>query len=384
MKLEHFSAGSNRFSGPLPASLVNSPSLSLLELGNNYLACPISVNCSSMIHITYLDPHKKFFDGPIPEQLSRHGLSFLNLGRYNVGELPSSFGNLKALKLLLLQNVSLVNFSAALETLQHCKNLTTLILNQNFRNEEIPQRPDMQFKMLKTFTIANSQLRGSLPMWLRGCTKLQLLHLSMNQLSRPIPIWIGKLNHLFYLDLSHNFLTEDMPESSGNLGNFTNLDFSMVDPFSSFPVYLRTPGRQSLSYSRMWSLPSTVDSSNNKLTGPIIPDLGNLKWLHVLKLSNNSFSGNIPDALSGMKNLESMDLSLNNLLGEIPRSLIILTLMSPTMNSMVKFPQEVSSFSSSSFWGTVNCAVSRLHRAFQYQVNPAGSIMPSLLQKKEL
>lgn len=330
-KLEHFSAGSNSFSGPLPHSLVNSPSLSALYLGNNSLSGPISINCSVMIHITYLDLHSNIFDGPIPAELSAcHQLTYLDLGRNQklLSELPSSFQNLRALKHLLLMKASLVNFYAAFQALQHCGNLTTLILNGNFMNEEIPQNPDLQFQMLKTLVIANSQVRGSLPVWLRSCTNLQLLDLSWNQLSGTIPTWVGELNHLFYLDLSLNSLTGGMPESFAKLGNHTNLSFSSMTDSSGISVYFAIPGRRSLKYNSILSLPPTLDLSNNMLNGPIILGLGNLKWLHVLKLHNNSFSGNIPDTLSGMVNLESLDLSLNNLSGEIPPSLVNLNFLS--------------------------------------------------------
>ncbi|XP_031378519.1 phytosulfokine receptor 1-like [Punica granatum] len=347
VNLEPFSAGSNQFSGPLPSSLASSPSLSLIYLGNNSLSGPISINCTEMINITYLDLHSNIFDGPIPEELSTcHGLIDLNLGlnRHPPNELPANFWNLKALKHLLLANVSLVNLSAALQTLQYCRNLTTLIINWNFWDEEIPQNPDLQFHSLKTLVIPNNRLRGSLPVWLSGCTNLQVLDLSWNQLSGPIPIWIGKLNHLFYLDLSLNNFTGELPERLAKLGNLMDLNFSsMVDPSSSFSVYVRIPERRSLKYNHVWNLPPTLDLSSNKLSGPILAGLGNLRGLHALKLNNNIFLGNIPVTLSGMENLELLDLSQNNLSGQIPLTLIELNFLSHFNVSFNRLSGEVPS-----------------------------------------
>ena len=61
--------------------------------------------------------------------------------------------------------------------------------------------------------------------------------------------------------------------------------------------------------------------SDNALTGPIPPELGQLTNLKGLTLSGNELSGPIPSELGQLTNLESLGLGANALTGPIPREL---------------------------------------------------------------
>eukprot|EP00262_Sarcandra_glabra_P006946 TRINITY_DN1950_c0_g1_i3.p1 TRINITY_DN1950_c0_g1~~TRINITY_DN1950_c0_g1_i3.p1 ORF type:complete len:505 (+),score=51.39 TRINITY_DN1950_c0_g1_i3:768-2282(+) len=66
----------------------------------------------------------------------------------------------------------------------------------------------------------------------------------------------------------------------------------------------------------------SLDLSNNKLSGEIPYQLGNLIQLQsILNLSNNFLSGAIPQNLRKLSMLENLNLSHNNLSGEIPSTL---------------------------------------------------------------
>ncbi|KAK6924036.1 Leucine-rich repeat-containing N-terminal, plant-type [Dillenia turbinata] len=288
-KLEQFSASSNNFVGDLPASLSNSPTLSVLNLHKNSLSGTVDLNCSAMVNLESINLGSNQFKGAIPDSIST---------------CPKN---------------NLSNLSAALSILQHCRNLTSLAFTRNFQNEIMPDDPSLNFKSLSILVIANCPLTGSIPAWLRDCTKLQLLDLSWNSLSGIMPLWFGELKFIFYLDLSSNSLSGDIPTSLTMLQSLISSKEASID----FPFY-----SQRLQYNRVGSFRPTLNLSYNLLSGPIWPEFGELKMLHVLDLSNNQLSGHISDSLSNMGNMENLDLSHNNLSGEIPFSLVKLNFLS--------------------------------------------------------
>lgn len=83
--------------------------------------------------------------------------------------------------------------------------------------EKIIKVQDLSFSNFKVFVLANSQIKGSIPKWLSGCKKLQMLDLSWNHLSGSIPSWFGKFDNLFYLDLSNNSFSGNIPEFDNGL-----------------------------------------------------------------------------------------------------------------------------------------------------------------------
>ncbi|KAF6151087.1 hypothetical protein GIB67_042422 [Kingdonia uniflora] len=62
---------------------------------------------------------------------------------------------------------------------------------------------------------------------------------------------------------------------------------------------------------------TTLDMSNNNLTGIIPASLGNLRNVHYLDLSNNELSGSIPHEIGNLKSVTEFDLNNNSLTGAI-------------------------------------------------------------------
>ncbi|TXG56946.1 hypothetical protein EZV62_018259 [Acer yangbiense] len=332
--LNHFKdlvAHSNKFVGKIPTSLSNSPTVNLINLRNNSLDGSLELNCSAMTNLTSLHLGTNRFNGSLPSNLSScRQLKNIDLARNNFsGQVPETFRNFHSLSYLSLSNCSIINLSSALQILQECKNLTTLVLTKNFPNEELPADPSLHFENLKVLVIASCRLKGLIPQWLRGCTKLQLLDLSWNHLVATIPAWIGQFQDLFYLDLSNNTFTGQIPKSITGLASLINRSISLEEPSSDFPFFMkRNESARGLQYNQIWSFPPTVELGHNLLTGPIWPEFGNLKKLHVLDLKFNNLSGTIPTELSGMTSLEMLDLSHNDLTGNIPPSLVKLSFLS--------------------------------------------------------
>lgn len=361
-KLTYFSAQSNNFTGHIPNSLSNSHTIASLSLRNNSLGGPLSLNCSAMTNLVSLDLGSNQFSGPIPDNLpSCPRLQTVNLGRNNLpGQIPESFMNFHSLSSFSVSNCSVYNLSSALQILQHCKNLTTLVLTLNFHNEELPYDPSLQFKSLKTLVIANCRLTGIIPPWLSHSTQLQLLDLSWNRLGGTIPASLGNFQFLFYLDLSNNSLTGEIPHSLTRLQSLKFRNISWEEPSPIFPFFMRRNATGGvLQYNRIWSFPPMLDLSSNSLTGPIWPEFGDLKRIHILDLKCNNLSGNIPDNLSGMTSIETLDLSDNNLSGNIPPSLVNLSFLSKfsvaynNLSGDIPTGGQFQTFSTTSFEGNI-------------------------------
>lgn len=358
VQLSYFSAQSNKLSGEIPNSLANSPTITWLSLRNNSLGDSIDLNCSAMVNLVSLDLATNAFRGKIPENLpSCRRLSMINLARnYLSGQVPESFKDFQSLTSLSLSNSSISNLTAALDVLQHCRNLTTLVLTLNFGGEVMPASPSFEFVELKTLVIANCRLTGSIPQWLSGCRKLQLLDLSWNNLRGSIPPWFGNFSSLFYLDLSNNSLTGNLPRELTQMQSFISGNMSMVDPSPDFPLFVRK-NQTGFKYKRPVSFRPTLELGNNYLTGPILPEFGNLKRLHVLDLKCNNLSGSIPGTLSLLTSLETLDLSFNYLNGTIPDSLKTLTFLSyfdvshNALSGSIPTGSQFQSFPNSSFEG---------------------------------
>ncbi|CAA7032516.1 unnamed protein product [Microthlaspi erraticum] len=323
-EIEYLMAESNRFTGGFPKSLANSRTLILLNLKNNSLSGPLHLNCTMMTNLTSLDLESNQLNSSLPESLSYcRNLKYVSLARNHFdGELPESYKNLHNLEFLSLLDSSLVNISSTLHTLQHCKNLTTLILTSNFADEMLPDDPNLHFEKLKVFVVQNSRLTGSMPSWLSKSTDLEVLDLSWNSLTGSIPNWIGGFANLFYLDLSRNSFTGEIPKGLTRLQSLSSRDNSLQ---WCYPFMLR---RNDFVRNLGFDFRPTLDLSYNNLYGPIWEEFGNLKKLLVFSLCGNRLSGSIPSTISEMTSLWALDLSYNRISGSIPESLEKLTSLS--------------------------------------------------------
>lgn len=358
-KLNYFAAQSNKFIGKIPMSLANSPTVVTLSLRNNSLGDTVDLNCNVMTSLVSLDLGTNQFRGPIPDNLPAcPHLRTINLARNGfTGQIPESFKNFQTLSYLSISNSSIDNLSSALATLQHCKNLTTLVLTLNFYDEQLPSDPALQFVELRVLAIANCRLTGTFPSWLSNSEKLQVLDLSWNRLEGAIPPSFGSFQFLFYLDLSNNSFIGEIPKELTQLESLISENKTLDEP-SDLPLFVkRNVSAGGLQYNQYLSLPPTLELGNNFLTGQIWPEFGNLKRLHVFDLKCNNLSGIIPSNLSGMTSIETLDLSFNNLSGTIPPSLVKLSFLSKFSVAYNKLSGEIpnggqfSLFPASSFEG---------------------------------
>ena len=112
------------------------------------------------------------------------------------------------------------------------------------------------------------------------------------------------------LDLSDNQLTGTIPEALGQLDSLQSLNLARNALTGAIPEALGQLNNLQV-----------LDLSDNQLTGTIPEALGQLDSLQSLNLARNALTGAIPEALGQLNNLQVLDLSDNQLTGTIPEAL---------------------------------------------------------------
>ncbi|XP_039134022.1 receptor-like protein EIX2 [Dioscorea cayenensis subsp. rotundata] len=205
-------------------------------------------------------------------------------------------------------------------------------------------------KKLVTLDISKNKLSGSIPIWIgENLSSLIVLCLRSNLFHGIIPAQLAKLSSLQILDLAQNNLSGCIPHSFGDFKAMVVTNhtqwwslfsiLSVAEPFFPFfnddvlnsfvyleSVLISAKGLQ-MEYSKVLSLATSIDLSNNKLSCELPEKLTKLHGLHFLNLSGNHLIGKIPESIGDMKQIESLDLSTNNLFGTIPSSMSTLNFL---------------------------------------------------------
>ncbi|XP_072149100.1 uncharacterized protein [Setaria viridis] len=332
--------------------MVHMESLRILGLGSNHLEGQIPDMPTSL---EALDLSNNSFTGPLPYHLGGSGLLFVSLSNNHLnGSIPVYFCDME-----LLSGIDLSNNNLSGE-LPNCWKQNTRLFVLDFSNNnlegEIPSSIG-SLTSLASLHLNKNMLSGVLPFSLSSCDSLILLDLGENHFEGTIPTWIGsnmhllvilrlrsnqfsgnipdglsQLQHLQVLDLANNKLSGPLPR---NIGNFTWMASRQSAPITSFmfrgfdvgyiviysaSLYITTKGDERL-YSRILYLMTSIDLSDNALTGEIPVEFGALAQLKNLNLSRNRLSGRIPERIGSMDSLESLDISWNHLSGAIPQSM---------------------------------------------------------------
>ncbi|VAI55500.1 unnamed protein product [Triticum turgidum subsp. durum] len=318
-KLEEFHLDNNNLSGELPSALSNCTNLVAIDLKKNNFSGQLGkVNFSNLPNLKTLDVYFNNFTGTVPESIySCINLTALRLAENNFsGQLSPRMGKLKYLTFISITNNHFNNITNTLHILKNCRNLTTLLMAVNFREEIMPEDDKIDgFVNLQVLGISGCYLTGNIPVWISSLANLELLDLHQNKLNGSIPAWIETLSKLFYLDISNNRLTGRIPTALMNMpmlmsGTETQLDPSVFE----LPVYTDP----SLQYRIPIAFPKVLDLSNNTFTGEIPLEIGHLKALFSLNFSFNALTGWIPQTVCNLTNLQVLDLSNNDLTAPTP------------------------------------------------------------------
>uniref|UniRef100_A0A0E0JVR2 Leucine-rich repeat-containing N-terminal plant-type domain-containing protein n=1 Tax=Oryza punctata TaxID=4537 RepID=A0A0E0JVR2_ORYPU len=329
-RLEEIHLNHNSMAGELAPALGSCTNLKALNLGSNYFSGELGkVNFSKLSGLKSLHVSYNSFTGTIPESIytcSNLNALQLSFNKFH-GQLSFRIANLKSLTYLSLAENSFTNISNTLQILKSSRNLTTLLIGGNFRDEEISDDKTVDgFENLKVLAMENCPLFGNIPIWISKLKNLEMLFLFNNYLSGSIPVWVSILNSLFYLDLANNSLSGEIPAELTEMPMLrservtSHLDIKILE----LPVYTGPSPK----YFTVSDFPAVMILENNNLTGVIPTEIGQLKSLLSLILGSNNLHGEISETILDLTNLEILDLSNNHLTGTIPADLNNLNFLS--------------------------------------------------------
>ncbi|XP_058111840.1 receptor-like protein 7 [Magnolia sinica] len=306
---------SNRLEGSLP---IPSPSTSFFSLSNNSLSGEIPVAICNITSLQVLNLSRNRLTGWIPRCLSEISdvLNVLNLrGNAFNGALLQSFK-------------------------EGC-NVQTLDLSENQLEGQVP-RSLANCTMLEVLNLGNNQINDTFPSWVDALSQLRILVLKSNKFYGPITL--RRTNQSFrmlqIIDLSSNSFMGGLPSNmfqswkammeedksqSKFLGRIVTSTQNTVYYQDTVTVMIKGLERE---LTKILTIFTAVDLSNNYFQGDIPASLGILKSLRLLNMSRNGFTGQIPTSLENLTVLESLDLSQNYISGEIPWQLTKLTFLS--------------------------------------------------------
>ena len=358
-QLQQLELYKSRLSGSIPSTLGNLSNLKSMQLYSNELTGMIPSSIGNLSNLTYLGLSGNLLRGSIPSSLGKlsslkqlelednqlSGLIPLSLGNLSnlerlqlqenqlSGVIPSSLGNLSNLKKLLLQGNKLSGPIPS--SLGNLSNLTYLGLQRNRLSGSIPPDLGNLSKKVWRLDLTRNQLSGAIPSTMWNFRQLFLEH---NLLEGPFPIPQGMepgelpLTSLnvrgndvcFPIDpVTIEILTTDNPEIRG--GQFCS---ARRDRNALIALYNATGG-PSWTSSRGWSEdPSDIESYRWK--GVRWKDvLVRHRWFGLqvteLSLPDNKLSGTLPSELGNLVDLETLVLRDNDLVGPLPESMIQLS-----------------------------------------------------------
>ena len=330
--LEHLYLGSygggNKLVGEIPPELGNLASLKRLELTYNALTGAIPPELGNLASLEDLSLGDNNLTGPIPPEfgnltsLERLGLN----GNALTGAIPPELGNLASLTELELSSNGLTG--AIPSELGNLASLTELELSSNGLTGPIPSELGNLARLERLLLGANN-LSGTIPPQLGNLARLERLWLGANNLSGAIPSELGNLASLTYLWLDGNAgLCVPGTESFERFGSLSGgAEFSWcneADVVALEALHAAAGGNGWRSDDGWLGGPileawngigvdalgrvTTLNLSNNGLSGSLPSSLGNLARVRVLRLGGNAgLSGRLPTALSRLPDISVLD-----------------------------------------------------------------------------
>ncbi|XP_074285811.1 uncharacterized protein LOC141611227 [Silene latifolia] len=342
-KFRHLTAltlGMNNLSGIVPSSIFNLSSMTALDLGQNELEGYLPSHLGNTLpQLKFLSVYSNKLTGLVPVSISNSSnLQILQLdGNFLQGEIPSLQKLEKIENLNFAHNFLGNGVNGDLDFVSTLGNATVLqefdISGNNFKGN-IPKLI-CNFSMVSYLQFETNKIGGQLPSCIENLANLQVFSVKGNQLDGVIPEGLGKLRNLSRLDLSGNKFSGSIPFSIGNLSQLTILYLSENNLEGNIPFTLgecrnlqdlnisvnNLSGRIPIQLLSLSSLSITLDLHQNRLSGPLPAEIGQLTSLGTLDLGENMFSGVIPSSLANCIGLERLYLDGNDFQGAISDNL---------------------------------------------------------------
>ena len=330
--------------GTVPSTITQLVNLKELTIGNSYV---------------YVEPtlYTGNLEWVLPDDIDKlTQLEWLSVNNTLQGPLPSSIGNLSALRLLYFHQDTLYfgrgGITGQLPTvLGNLSNLQQLhISNQQLEGEippgvsHLPELREMDFSgnllsgPLPVFDLPragyirlNDNLFSSFGEGSGSCPELKELQLQDNQLTGSFSSWAGNCAQLEFLNITNNKVSA-LP---GDIGDWTRLrslraDFNQLQELPEGLALLLHLDHLSASNNQIGYVPpnlghsrslKTVDLSGNLITSAP-PSLGNCPDLYELFLNSNRIDS-IPANYAHFPEAVVVYLQNNEIKGRIPASLMI-------------------------------------------------------------
>ncbi|OWM87996.1 probable LRR receptor-like serine/threonine-protein kinase At3g47570 [Punica granatum] len=336
----------NKFTGTIPSEIGFLHRLEVLELYNNSLTGNIPLglaNCSNLISISIAFNQ---LVGRIPDELgSLTKLEYISLAaNYLTGPIPSSMGNLSSLNIL---SAAKNNFTGSIpDSLGQLRNIQRILLGMNNLTGPIPLSIFNQSTLTVLDLVYNNFHGGLTSDLFNTLPNLQDIGLGFNQISGPIPTSISNASNLVRFRAAVNQFSGAMPLlgrliglqvltiSSNNLGTGRDDDMNFLSSLINATQLQRVDFHNNQfggSFPEAVSNFSTslIDLSlgNNRISGKIPSEIGNLVNLQGLDMWGNEFTGAIPSDIGMLQQLVTLFFDSNRLSGDIPPSFGNLTLL---------------------------------------------------------
>ncbi|CAL4966730.1 unnamed protein product [Urochloa decumbens] len=256
----------NSLYGSLPAELMFSSSIIVLDVSFNDLSDPLQERQSSNpdLPLQVLNISSNFFKGQFPSTALGVMKNLVALNASNnsfTGPMPSS----------------VCNYAPSIAMLDLCSNKFSGTISPDFAN----------CSMLKVLKAGHNNLTGALPHELFNATSLEQLSFPNNDLQGMLDASnLVKLTNLIILDLGSNGISGNIPDSIGQLSRLEELHLD-----------------------------------NNLMSGELPSALGNCTGLRYITIRNNSFKGHLNRVNFTQLDLRTADFSMNHFTGTVPESI---------------------------------------------------------------